>query len=103
MDDPDEFDHDDAKEHFVFQPARFTCDSGLPSGVEQRLRDAAAAPEGRLVANGLDVAMPRARTLRAMYGINARSETSRRIGEVHSTCVRIQQTAPREDCEVHDS
>jgi superfamily I DNA and RNA helicase len=57
------------------------------------------APEGKLVANGLYVAMTRARSLLAMYGINGGSESSRKIGEVISACVETQRTAPQVDCE----
>lgn len=57
------------------------------------------APEGKLVANGLYVAMTRARSLLAMYGINGGSEASRKIGDAISTCVETQRTAPRVDCE----
>lgn len=64
--------------------------------------DLYVAPEGKLLANGLYVAMTRARSLLAMYGINGGSEASRRIGDVISACVRIQRTAPRVNCEVQD-
>ncbi len=57
------------------------------------------APEGMLVANGLYVAMTRARSLLAMYGINGGSEASRKIGDAISACVETQRTAPRVDCE----
>ena len=57
------------------------------------------APEGKLVANGLYVAMTRARSLLAMYGINSGSEASRRIGDTIASCVEIQQVAPRIDFE----
>lgn len=65
--------------------------------------DLYVAPEGKLVANGLYVAMTRARSLLAMYGTNGGSQASRKIGDVISACVRIQRAAPRVDCEVQDS
>lgn len=52
------------------------------------------APEGKLVANGLYVAMTRARSLLAMYGINSGSEASRRIGSTIGACVEIQRATP---------
>lgn len=60
------------------------------------------APEGKLVANGLYVAMTRARSLLAMYGIKGGSEASRKISEVISACVKIQRIPPQVDCEVED-
>jgi hypothetical protein len=57
------------------------------------------APEGKLVANGLYVAMTRARSLLAMYGISGGSEASRRISSTISSCVETQGTAPRVDRE----
>lgn len=64
--------------------------------------DLYVAPEGKLVSNGLYVAMTRARSLLAMYGTKGNSEASRRISEVISACVRIQRTASRANCEVQD-
>ncbi len=58
------------------------------------------ASEGKLLANALYVAMTRARSLLAIYGINSGSESSRRIGATIAACVETQHAAPtiaRED------
>jgi superfamily I DNA/RNA helicase len=57
------------------------------------------APEGKLIANGLYVAMTRARSLLAMYGISGGSEASRKVSSTVSSCVETQGTAPRVDRE----
>ncbi|MBL8819744.1 MAG: AAA family ATPase [Planctomyces sp.] len=57
------------------------------------------APEGKLIANGLYVAMTRARSLLAMYGINSGSEASRKIVQTISACVEKQRTAPQVEFE----
>lgn len=57
------------------------------------------APEGKLVANGLYVAMTRARSLLAIYGVGQGSEASRHIGETISACVRVQQSTPQIETE----
>ena len=49
------------------------------------------APEGKLVANGLYVAMTRARSLLAIYGIQDGSEASRRVGDTIAACVQAQR------------
>ena len=49
------------------------------------------APEGKLVTNGLYVAMTRARSLLAIYGIEGGSASSRRIGETIAACVQTQR------------
>ena len=57
------------------------------------------APEGKLVANGLYVAMTRARSLLAMYGISTGSEASRKIGSTIDACVETQRATPTVDFE----
>jgi superfamily I DNA/RNA helicase len=52
------------------------------------------ASEGRILENSLYVAMTRARSLLAIYGLNRGSEASRKIGETISTCCSIQNTRP---------
>ncbi|MBL8812943.1 MAG: AAA family ATPase [Planctomycetaceae bacterium] len=65
--------------------------------------DLFVAPEGKLVANGLYVAMTRARSLLAMYGTQGGSEASRRVVDVISACVKTQRTKPQVDCEDEDT
>ncbi|TWU45315.1 RecBCD enzyme subunit RecD [Novipirellula aureliae] len=48
------------------------------------------APEGKTLENSLYVAMTRARSLLAIYGVNGGSEASRKIGETIRTCLSIQ-------------
>ena len=50
------------------------------------------APEGKILENSLYVAMTRARSLLAIYGLNRGSAASRRIGETIGTCISIQNT-----------
>ncbi|MEO9934546.1 ATP-binding domain-containing protein [Rhodopirellula bahusiensis] len=52
------------------------------------------APEGKILENSLYVAMTRARSLLAIYGMNRGSEASRMIGETIGACVSIQKTQP---------
>ncbi|QDT04147.1 ATP-dependent RecD-like DNA helicase [Rubripirellula lacrimiformis] len=52
------------------------------------------APEGKTLKNSLYVAMTRARSLLAIYGVNRGSEASRKIGETIGTCIAIQNTQP---------
>jgi hypothetical protein len=60
------------------------------------------AAEGKLLANSLYVAMTRARSLLAMYGIHSGSAASRRIGATIAACVQTQRMAPQVDCEDGD-
>jgi hypothetical protein len=55
------------------------------------------APEGKLVANGLYVAMTRARSLLAIYGIGGGSDASKRVTDTIAMCVRSQNAQPRID------
>lgn len=55
------------------------------------------APEGKLVASGLYVAMTRARSLLAIYGINGGSEASKRVADTIAACVATQNAQPRID------
>ena len=57
------------------------------------------APEGKLVSNGLYVAMTRARSLLAMYGIGSGSEASRKIGSTIGACIETQRATPMIDHE----
>ncbi len=50
------------------------------------------APEGKILENSLYVAMTRARSLLAIYGLNHGSEASRTIGETIGRCISIQNT-----------
>ena len=52
------------------------------------------APEGKVLENSLYVAMTRARSLLAIYGLNRGSEASRMIGDTIGTCISIQNTQP---------
>ncbi|MCA9193230.1 MAG: ATP-binding domain-containing protein [Planctomycetales bacterium] len=59
--------------------------------------DLYVAPEGKLVANGLYVAMTRARSLLAIYGINGGSEASKRVTGSIAACVATQNAQPKID------
>ncbi|MCA9136647.1 MAG: AAA family ATPase [Planctomycetales bacterium] len=61
--------------------------------------DLYVAPEGKLVANGLYVAMTRARSLLAMYGINSGLDASKRVTDTIAACVATQNTQPKVDRE----
>jgi superfamily I DNA/RNA helicase len=52
------------------------------------------APEGKILENSLYVAMTRARSLLAIYGMNRGSEASRRIGETIGACISLQNSHP---------
>ena len=54
--------------------------------------DSYVAPEGKLLDHCLYVAMTRARSLLAIYGIHGGSAASRRIGETIGACVATQNT-----------
>lgn len=56
--------------------------------------DLFVAPEGKLVANGLYVAMTRARSLLAMYGINGHGEASRKVVSTIASCAAAQSATP---------
>ena len=51
------------------------------------------AAEGKILENSLYVAMTRARSLLAIYGMKRGSEASRRIGETIGKCISIQSSA----------
>lgn len=51
------------------------------------------AAEGKTLENSLYVAMTRARSLLAIYGMNRGSDASRRIGETIGKCISIQSSA----------
>ncbi|KAA5545396.1 AAA family ATPase [Roseiconus nitratireducens] len=55
------------------------------------------AREGKLVANALYVAMTRARSLLAIYGISGVSEASRKVVGTIADCVRSQNAQPKVD------
>lgn len=57
------------------------------------------APEAKLVANGLYVAMTRARSLLAMYGVHSASDASRTISSTIAACVDLQAMSPAIDSE----
>lgn len=57
------------------------------------------APEGKLLSNSLYVAMTRARSLLAIYGINTGSDASQRITRTIAECVATQNTQPMIDVE----
>ena len=61
--------------------------------------DLYVAPEGKLVANGLYVAMTRARSLLAIYGLKDGSEASCKIGSTIESCIETQRTALQVDCD----
>ena len=50
------------------------------------------ASEGKIVANALYVAMTRARSLLAIYGIRSGSEASRKVSQTISDCIHTQRT-----------
>lgn len=52
------------------------------------------ATEGKILENSLYVAMTRARSLLAIYGVNGGSVASRKIGETIGACISIQNTQP---------
>lgn len=52
------------------------------------------ASGGKIVANGLYVAMTRARSLLAMYGANEGSLASRRVGKTIADCIATQRAKP---------
>ena len=52
------------------------------------------APEGKLLGNSLYVAMTRARSLLAIYGVNGGSDASRRITKTIAACVTTQNAQP---------
>ncbi|QDV81650.1 AAA domain-containing protein [Planctomycetes bacterium TBK1r] len=52
------------------------------------------APEGKILENSLYVAMTRARSLLAIYGVSHGSKASRKIGETIGACIAIQNTHP---------
>nr|WP_236649354.1 ATP-binding domain-containing protein [Rhodopirellula sp. SM50] len=52
------------------------------------------APEGKILENSLYVAMTRARSLLAIYGVSHGSKASRKIGETISACIAIQNAHP---------
>ncbi len=52
------------------------------------------APGGKILENSLYVAMTRARSLLAIYGVNRGSRASRRVGETIGACISIQKTQP---------
>lgn len=52
------------------------------------------AKAGKILDSSLYVAMTRARSLLAIYGLTGGSEASRRIGETLAACVRIQNSQP---------
>ncbi|MCA9177213.1 MAG: AAA family ATPase [Planctomycetales bacterium] len=56
------------------------------------------APEGKLLASGLYVAMTRARSLLAIYGITGGSEASRRVTSTIASSVETQRFSPHIDC-----
>ncbi|WDQ19455.1 AAA domain-containing protein [Rhodopirellula sp. P2] len=53
------------------------------------------APEGKILENSLYVAMTRARSLLAIYGVDRGSDASRRIGETIGECISIQNSQPK--------
>ncbi|MEM7476349.1 MAG: AAA domain-containing protein [Planctomycetota bacterium] len=57
------------------------------------------APEGKLIANGLYVAMTRARSLLAIYGNSGGSTASRKIALTIRACVETQRATPMVDHE----
>ncbi len=59
--------------------------------------DRFVAPRGRILAHSLYVAMTRARSLLAIYGMSGGSEASRTIGEMIGDCVSIQNRQPNID------
>lgn len=52
------------------------------------------APGGKILENSLYVAMTRARSLLAIYGMNRGSEASQKVGETIRTCISIQNRRP---------
>ncbi|MCO8123729.1 AAA domain-containing protein [Stieleria sp. TO1_6] len=54
------------------------------------------APAGKLLTNSLYVAMTRARSLLAIYGVDSGSGASRRIGETIGDCITTQNAPPHE-------
>jgi superfamily I DNA/RNA helicase len=61
--------------------------------------DLYVAPEGKIVASGLYVAMTRARSLLAIYGVNGGSTASRRVTETIAACVQTQRSQPTDSDE----
>jgi UvrD-like helicase C-terminal domain len=66
--------------------------------------DTYVAPEGKILENSLYVAMTRARSLLAIYGVNRGSEASRKIGETIGTCIGglDELSAPNFVTKLHD-
>lgn len=64
--------------------------------------DLYVAPEGKLVANGLYVAMTRARSLLAIYGINGGSEASKRVTGSIAACVATRTLSQRSTFQMAD-
>lgn len=58
--------------------------------------------DGQILANNLYVAMTRARSLLAMYGITGGSEASRKVSSTVAACVHTQQLTPLIDAAEHE-
>ena len=60
------------------------------------------APAGKLVANGLYVAMTRARSLLAIYGASGGLEANRKVVDTIAACIQAQRTRSAIDVEEHE-